>query len=153
MLEVLKATILFIVTLEPNHYVHKDDAKLTLLAKSYIEASDRYAIDPFLIISNTFFESDFKPDAIGTAGEIGVAQVHGEAKRLCRLQGYNESTIRGGVLCSAYLLRQGKNRCGSWLVSLVRYRSGQCLKHNTFYLRKANMRYRFAQRLRRKFVK
>jgi len=153
MLEVLKATILFIVTLEPNHYVHKDDVKLTLLAKSYIEASDKYDIDPFLVISNTFFESDFKPEAIGAAGEVGVAQVHGEAKRLCRQQGYNENTIRGGVLCSAYLLRRGKNMCGSWLVSLVKYRSGQCLKHNAFYLRKARMRYRFAQRLKRSFVK
>jgi hypothetical protein len=153
MVEVIKATILFVITLEPNHYLHKDVQSLDLLVNSYIEASERYDIDPFLVISNTFFESDFKPEAIGAAGEVGVAQVHGEAKRLCRLQGYNESTIRGGVLCSAYLLRRGKDMCGSWLVSLVKYKSGQCLKHNTFYLQKARMRYRFAQHLRSKFVK
>ena len=153
MIEVIKTAILFIIALEPNHYLHKDEQALQLLASSYIEASDKYDVDPFLVISNTFFESDFKPESIGSAGEVGVAQVHGEAKHLCRQQGYNENTIRGGVLCSAYLLRRGKNMCGSWLVSLVKYRSGQCLKHNAFYLRKARMRYRFAQRLRRKFVK
>jgi len=153
MFEVIKATILFVITLEPNHYLHKDAQSLDVLVNSYIEASERYDIDPFLVVSNTFFESDFKPASIGSAGEVGVAQVHGEAKRLCRQQGYNENTIRGGVLCSAYLLRRGKNMCGSWLVSLVKYRSGQCLKHNAFYLRKARMRYRFAQRLKRRFVK
>jgi hypothetical protein len=153
MLEALKAAILFVVTLEPNHYLHTDGQSLDLLANSYIEASERYDIDPFLILSNTFFESSFRPNVIGHAGEVGLAQVHGEARALCKHEGYKPTTIRGGVLCSAYLLRRGKNMCGSWLVSLVKYRSGQCLKHNEFYLRKARMRYRFAQRLRRKFVK
>jgi hypothetical protein len=153
MVEILKAAILFIIVLEPNHYLHKDEQALQLLANSYIEASNKYDVDPFLIISNTFFESSFKPNVVGRAGEVGLAQVHGEAHTLCSQQGYNPVTVQGGVLCSAYLLRRGKNMCGSWLVSLVKYRSGQCLKHNEFYLRKARMRYRFAQRLRKKFVK
>ena len=153
MIEAIKAAILFIIALEPNHYLHKDEQALQLLASSYIEASDKYDVDPFLVISNTFFESSFKPNVIGHAGEVGLAQVHGEARALCKHEGYKPTTIRGGVLCSAYLLRHGKDTCGSWLVSLVKYRSGQCLKHNASYLRKARMRYRFAQRLRKKFIK
>lgn len=122
------AIIKLLIVLEPNHYLNKDENKTLLnnMAETYLTESERYGISPIVFVVNNFLESDFKETSIGAKNEIGFAQVHGRAKRLCVEKGFDIYSQVGGIRCSAYIYNLGYTKCRSIKKAFGYYVSGKC---------------------------
>jgi hypothetical protein len=96
------------------------------------QEAERTGINPALVDAVIKIESDYRPDAIGTAGEIGLMQVRPSTARLLGFRGTDvelaqpATNIRLGVmyLARAWTLAQG-NLCRS----LMKYRAGHGTEH------------------------
>lgn len=154
MVDIVASIILSILVLEPNHYLNKEEniSLLRGMSLTYIAMEAQYNIDPIFLIVNNFFESDFKPDVVGKAGEVGIAQVHGRAKAIC-LEKYDPYSHIGGIKCSALLFSRGIKQCGSLEASLRLYLSGRCNPKTERPYKRARMRMSYYRYIKKRYRK
>lgn len=74
-----------------------------------------------LLPTIAYLESSFRSDAVGKLGEVGLVQVHGEAKNGCDLE-----TQLGQLRCGAKWLRKAYDACGNWRGAMTMYATGKC---------------------------
>ena len=126
MVSVITNIILFIVVEAPNHHLNKDDSKdlLKNMSVDYIESGNLYNQDPILLIVMNYYESSFKSEVIGKNGEVGLPQAMAESRELCENKGYDLSTTKGGIYCTAYLMHLAEKQCESIGNSIFNYMAG-----------------------------
>lgn len=94
----------------------KNDPRNSLIkrtAKAIDTAASLYGLDPALLASCAYAESSMDPRAIGASrGETGLLQVHGLARRKCRMSGLDLSNVEGQVYCGSRWLAELSTRCG-----------------------------------------
>lgn len=122
----LKAFILSLIVLTPNHELNKDPEQLEHVAGYFAGAGARYDIEPSLVAYWAYRESSLRVDLVGSLGEVGYAQAHGQARRTCVAAGFDVESRRGGAYCIALLLDMGRRRCGSLQRGAVWVASGNC---------------------------
>jgi len=90
-------------------------------ARAIEENSRRYALDPALLAAIIYAESSFDPRAVGFSdGETGVMQVHGRARRQCKMAGLDLTKLEDQVQCGSRWLSLCEARCGSLVRDRVR---------------------------------
>jgi hypothetical protein len=116
---------LFIVTmlggLKSTHPVvtHHQETKI---AEEVLTAATNHNIPPRRLAGWAFFESSYDATQIGTKGEVGYMQVHGQSKAFCMKHSYEP----GSFECGSALLEEGTRICGSLYKASLWYASGSC---------------------------
>ena len=120
------------------------------VVKTLIEVSRLNRYDPIFLMAVIKTESHFKPDAIGSAGEIGLMQIKPDtAKWICEKKGMKwrgknalkdpQYNIEVGALYFKYLKKSLKSRAASYITAyntgigkLSRLPSSE-IKNNVYY--------------------
>jgi hypothetical protein len=98
------------------------------LAIAFREAGELFGIPKELLAAMAYRETVFRPGEVGRAGELGLLQVGklGRRSKACRDYCGEVTTIKGGALCGACWLADGRRMCGSLERGLNAYVSGRC---------------------------
>jgi hypothetical protein len=116
----LDSAILYYLAGSKRHPMAKWDNREALI-KDLIVAGNEYGVSPYLLLTTAFYESSLLISAVGTRGEIGLTQVHGDAKKECELD-----TQLGQLMCGARWLKKAHDVCGYWPGALTMYATGEC---------------------------
>ena len=116
----LNNAILYYLGGAKNHPMSKWDNREALI-QDLIIAGDEYGVSPYLLLTTAFYESSLLMTAVGSRGEIGLTQVHGDAKKECELD-----TQLGQLMCGARWLKKAHDVCGYWPGALTMYATGEC---------------------------
>lgn len=138
--------ITFLLSTWPNNPSNNEDT-IDEIAAECVWRGKEYGLDPVLLAVIGFHESSLRKEAEGKAGEVGIMQVHGKARKACE----NASISPFGVGCGAFLLNKYRNECGSIRRGLNRYMSGSC-NGTPRSIRGTNMRLYRAAKLRKKYA-
>jgi len=106
---------------------HPDDRRFyrQLAAWAWIHTRET-DIPPEVVLAVAFHESSWKPWVVGSAGEIGLMQLHG---RRAWMSFDPETLLRQPVLnvwAGVQHLRRSYAQCGSLRRGLIQYASGSC---------------------------
>lgn len=121
----VSAMIAILLSATPNRALYRDADARDVMSQHFVDAGERYDIDPSLLVTWSFYESSFRTNAEGALGEIGLFQVHGKHRKACEGE-HDLSTARGQVMCGAMLIDMDRRFCGSLERGLWRYASGRC---------------------------
>jgi hypothetical protein len=96
-----------------ERFKHIDD-----LARIIAEEARLLSEDPQLVSAISFRESSYKPEAVGKRGEVGLMQVHSEARVNCERYVVERRKLdptkpRGQIACGTFVLAQGTENCGT----------------------------------------
>jgi len=95
------------------------------LEKAFHNASQKYNIPVKLLITIGFYESSFKPGAVGDGGNsLGIMQVGKQGRRACKCSIHDG--IQGEINCGACWLDKGRSWCGDLDGGLKAYINGSC---------------------------
>ena len=131
-MKLVLAIMLYLLSPAPNRELYKDAEKREALARLYVEAGEKYGVDPVLLTYWSFRESSFRTGVVSKSElkEFGLFQVHGVTKFICRneLKTFGETleTSRGQIMCGAFLIRRYIDFCGSVRGALGKYANGRC---------------------------
>lgn len=123
-IKTIAITILLLLSPAPNRLLYRDADSRTEMAREFVNAGEKYNVDPILLVIWSFGESSLKMDAKGALGEVGLFQVHGRHREMC--SGFDLETMRGQIECGAMLIDMDRRYCGSMERGLMRYASGRC---------------------------
>lgn len=113
------------------------DARVRLFARWMVEIAEEFEIDPFVLAAVAFRESGLDPFAQGTAGEMGIVQLHPRGVG-SRVQFVSSERYRGQChdrtgACQREVLQAGAQhlaeavtRCGDLNAGLGAYNTGTC---------------------------
>lgn len=113
------------------------DARVRLFARWMVEIAREFDLDPFVLAAVAFRESGLDPFAQGTAGEMGIVQLHPRGVG-SRVQFVSSERYRGQChdragACQREVLQAGAqhlseavNRCGDLNAGLGAYNTGEC---------------------------
>lgn len=118
--------ILFLVALTPNHELNKNTDLLLEVEQHFIDAGEKYGIEPSWLVYYAERESSLDINRVGPRGEVGYPQAHGVSRQICELRGYDPKTRRGGAFCMALLMDMNIRYCGNFNHGMARYASGSC---------------------------
>lgn len=121
----VSAMIFVFLSTAQNRLLYRDAGARETISQHFVDAGERYSVDPFLLVTWSFYESSFRMDADGALGEVGLFQVHGKHRKACEGE-HDLSTARGQVMCGAMLIDMDRRFCGSLERGLWRYASGRC---------------------------
>jgi hypothetical protein len=122
----IAAYILMLILCCPNHPLNRRP-ELREEVAGYIEgAAEQYDIPAPLLARWGYEESSLRRKAVGPKRALGVGQVRRIGRRLCRVEGYDPLSWRGGIFCMAMLMDMGRRVCGSLERGLFWYASGSC---------------------------
>lgn len=121
----VSAIIFILLSTTPNRMLYRDAGARETMSQHFVDAGERYNLEPSLLVTWSFYESSFRTDAEGALGEVGLFQVHGKHRRACEGE-HDLSTARGQVMCGAMLIDMDRRYCGSMERGLWRYASGRC---------------------------
>lgn len=99
-------------------YAHKNFPNLVTDAR---EIATALGLDPEIFQSLIIHESGFNPNALGSAGEIGLGQIMPSNLRTLNINGYNPQE---NLLGSATLLAQALKKFGNYQDALSYYAGG-----------------------------
>ena len=139
------AAVFSLVKDAPARRITKNDCYRARLVKTIVSVSDRYDVDPMLMIATLYRESSFKMNATGRIGETGMGQVHGVARRGCDMK-----TAHGQIECAARWMHKMELKCGSVNGAISAYLSGRC-KPKRRVLAALKRRVNLATRLKKQF--
>jgi hypothetical protein len=105
--------------------LHDEQYRLEL-AIAFREAGELFGIPAELLTAMAYRETVFRPGEVGKAGELGILQVGKQGRRVCREHCAVFPTVKGGALCGACWLNEGRKMCGSLERGLNAYVSGKC---------------------------
>lgn len=125
MMTLVSAMIIILLSTAPNRMLYRDTEARDTMSRHFVDAGERYNVDPSLLVTWSFYESSFRTDAKGALGEVGLFQVHGKHRKACGGE-QDLSTARGQVMCGAMLIDMDRRYCGSLERGLWRYASGRC---------------------------
>lgn len=152
MVQTIAALIALLLAPAPNRALYKGAQKRGEMASIFVEAGERYNVDPILLVVWSFGESSLRTDAKGALGEVGLFQVHGRARKTCDGLGLDSSTTRGQIICGAALIDMDRRYCGDLAKGLHQYASGKCA--GTPRARRiVKRRFRQLERLRKELAK
>jgi hypothetical protein len=126
MMTSVSAIIFILLSTTPNRLLYRDANARDTMSRHFVDAGERYNIEPSLLVTWSFYESSFRVDAEGALGEVGLFQVHGKHLKACEGE-HDLSTARGQVMCGAMLIDMDRRFCGSLERGLWRYASGRCM--------------------------
>ena len=97
------------------------------LAKLIVEQANRFDIDPKLLTVVVRCESSFREGMLeGKAGEVGLTQVLGTARKKAKKLGCDLNTSEGQLCAGASWLAAGLERCKTIEGALHYYQAGKC---------------------------
>ncbi|MBX5475610.1 MAG: lytic transglycosylase domain-containing protein, partial [Clostridia bacterium] len=126
------------------HYAALPAGTRASIAEAVVREASRRGVDPWLVVSVIKVESDFNPDEVGSAGEIGLMQVlPGTARLVARnvfgIDGFDPTllfdpdwNIRIAV---AYLADRLRAYRGDAAMALTSYNAGDGVKRPNAYAR------------------
>ncbi len=112
-------------------------ARIASFARWMVEVSRENGIDPFVLAAIAVRESGLDPFATGSAGEMGIVQLHprgiGRHVRFVQSEAYRRRCARSPGACQAEILEVGARHlasavqtCGSIEAGLGAYNTGVC---------------------------
>lgn len=83
------------------------------IARAIDTSAELYGLDPALLAACTYAESSMDPRAVGAShGETGLLQVHGQARRRCRVAGLDLDDPTDQIYCGSQWLAHLSTHCG-----------------------------------------
>jgi len=116
----IQAVVLYFIGNATNHPMYRQKNQAEFVENLYLAGAE-YNLPETLLPTVTFLESSYRMNAIGSRGEVGLTQVHGNAKKDCDL-----TTQLGQLRCGAMWLRKAHDACGTWEGALTMYATGEC---------------------------
>ena len=112
-------------------------ARIAAFARWMTELADEHGVDPFVLAAMAVRESGLDPFATGSAGEMGIVQLHpqgvGRAVRFVRSEAYRRRCARSPGACQREVLEVGArhlasavSQCGGIAEGLGAYNTGHC---------------------------
>jgi len=97
------------------------------LAKLIVEQANRFDIDPKILTVVVRCESSFREGMLeGKAGEVGLTQVLGTARKKAKKLGCDLNTSKGQLCAGASWISAGLERCKTVEGALHYYQAGKC---------------------------
>ena len=112
-------------------------ARIAAFARWMVELAQENGVDPFVLAAMAVRESGLDPFARGSAGEMGIVQLHpqgvGRAVRFVRSESYRRQCARSPGACQREVLEVGARHlasavssCGGITEALGAYNTGVC---------------------------
>ncbi|MCA9602024.1 MAG: transglycosylase SLT domain-containing protein [Myxococcales bacterium] len=112
-------------------------ARIAIFARWLADVADAFRVDPFLLAAIAVKESGLNPFAEGSAGELGIVQLHpkgvGRRAKFVRNSNFRQRCERSIGACQKEILEIGAEhlaqaitRCGDVKAALGAYNSGKC---------------------------
>jgi hypothetical protein len=133
-LAVLSAAWPIQASAEPTAHEGQPRCTAPIFCGIITQEAERVGLDPALVDAVIKVESDYRPEAIGASGEIGLMQVLPSTARLLGFNGNDKeladpaTNIRLGV---TYLAQAWSLARGDLCRSLMKYRAGHVEEHMT----------------------
>lgn len=114
----------------PSHELNRDPVLRERVATYALDTGEQYHVDPTLILFWAWGESKLRMSAVGKdRPSIGYGQIHGKARKICKVVGYDVTKRRGNLYCMALLMALGREFCGEKRM-LNWYARGSCKVSN-----------------------
>ena len=134
----------------PSHSLAGQDDEINQLASQIKDASDKWGVNPHLLVAMIYCESSFNYRAYNPdKGEWGYMQVHGVAKTRCEKRGYNLDLKEDQIKCGTWWLSTRIKRCGNLERGLTAYACGRCETNSYKVVWIVRRRLNMARRLER----
>lgn len=128
------------------------DARLAEFARYFVAAGHDAGVDPWLLAAIAFRESGYNPYAVGSAGELGLLQIHPRNRHAKNLKWHRDPKHRDRcraepgacqlevVTTAASMLAEAVRSCGALEAGLAAYHCGACKSESTYAQRVLSMR-------------
>lgn len=123
------------------------DARLEEFARYFVLAGHEFGVDPWILAAMAFRESGYNPYAVGSAGELGLLQIHPRNRHARSLEWHRDPKHRERcqsepgacqfeiVKAAASMLSNAIESCGSLESGLAAYQSGTCKRESSYSAR------------------